>query len=93
LPRRLGLSKRLCLSLFAGIAWALWKNRNKMAIEKHFPNSLDAVLHMIANFVKMWAELLKETDRAKTREMTQSLSDRMKMKACYTGPFTDIIVM
>jgi hypothetical protein len=48
---------------------------------------------MIANFVKIWAELLKETDRAKTREMTQSLSDRMKMKACYTGPFTDIIVM
>jgi hypothetical protein len=64
-----------------------------MTIEKRFPNSPDVVLHMITNFVKIWAELLKETDRAKMREMAQSLSDWMKIKVCYTGPFTDIIVM
>jgi len=79
--------------LFAGIAWAMWKNRNKMAIEKRFPNSPDAVMHMIANFVQMWADLLKENDRAKMREMAQSLSDWMKMKACYTGPYRDIEVL
>ena len=68
------------------------KNRNKMAIEQQFPNSPDAVIHMIANFVQMWADLLKENDRAKMREMAQSLSDWMKMKACYT-PYTDIEVL
>lgn len=68
LSKRLGLSKRLCLMLFAGIAQALWLNRNKMAIEKRFPNSPDVVLRMILNFVQIWAELLKETDRAKMRD-------------------------
>ena len=41
LPRRLGISKRLCLTMFAGLAWAIWKNRNKMAIEKCLPLNPD----------------------------------------------------
>jgi hypothetical protein len=63
-----------------------------MAIEKLFPNSPDAVIHMIANFVQMWSELLKETNIAKMRGMAQSLSDWMKLKACCTEPYTDIVV-
>jgi len=36
LPRRLGIPKRVCFSFsFAGLAWAIWKNMNKMAIKKN----------------------------------------------------------
>lgn len=69
MPRKMGVPKRLCLFLFAAIAWTLSKNRNKMAIEKCFPNSPDMVLHMIVNFMQMWSELLKESDRVKMRAM------------------------
>jgi hypothetical protein len=34
LPRRLGIPQRIVIFFFAGLAWAIWKNRNKMAIEK-----------------------------------------------------------
>jgi hypothetical protein len=64
-----------------------------MAIEKLFPNNPDAVIHMISNFLQMWADLLKETDRAKMRETAQSLSEWMKTKACSMGPYTDIVVL
>lgn len=36
LPRRLGIPKRLCFIFFAGLAWAMWKNRYRMAIEKDY---------------------------------------------------------
>jgi hypothetical protein len=33
------------LFVFAGIAWALWRSRNKTAIERHFPsNPLEVIL-------------------------------------------------
>jgi len=36
LPRRLGIPKHVCFSFsFAGLAWAIWKNMNKMAIKKN----------------------------------------------------------
>jgi hypothetical protein len=81
--RKLGSSKCSCLTLFAGIAWALWKNRNNP----------DAVIHMISNFLQMWADLLKETARAKMREMAQYFSEWMKTKAWYMGPYTYIVVL
>ena len=31
--------KRIALFLFAGLAWGLWTNRNRMAIERIFPSS------------------------------------------------------
>jgi hypothetical protein len=34
LPRRIGVPERLVLLFFASFTWTIWKNRNKMAIEK-----------------------------------------------------------
>jgi hypothetical protein len=39
LPRRLGIPQRIALFLFAGLAWNIWKNRNKMAKKKVSSNS------------------------------------------------------
>jgi hypothetical protein len=33
-PRRLGIPQRIVFFFFVGLAWAIWKNRNKMGIEK-----------------------------------------------------------
>lgn len=39
LQNKFGANKSLALFIFAGFMWALWKNRNKMAIEKKFPKA------------------------------------------------------
>lgn len=93
LPRRLGVPKRLVLGFFAGVAWAVWKNRNKMAIEKNFPVSPDAVIHMAINFVQMWAELCRESDRSKMRNMASCLPDWMNQKSRCEGHRSDIVML
>lgn len=67
LPRRLGVPKRLCLTFFAGLAWMLWKNRNRMAIEKIFPSNPDAVIHEAFNLMQMWIGIQKEADKPRCR--------------------------
>lgn len=71
LPRRLGIPKRLCFTFFAGLAWSVWKNRNKMAIEKIFSTNPDVVIHAALNSMQMWIELQKEADKRKMKEMVQ----------------------
>lgn len=64
-----------------------------MAIEKLFPNSPDAVIHTIVNFMQTWADLQKESDKAKMKAVAQSLSDWMLKKEQCAGPFSDIVVI
>lgn len=83
LPRRLGFSKRLCFAFFASLAWAMWKNRNKMAIEKDFPSNPEAVIHTALNFMQIWIDLQKESDKNKM-ELVQGLTgwmDKEKMSS------------
>lgn len=47
---------------FGVIAWNLWKNRNKMAIEKKFDKSTDAILFKIVNDMQRWKVLLKSKE-------------------------------
>ena len=92
-PRRLGISKKLCFTLFAGVTWAIWKNRNKMAIEKRFPNSPDVVIHSAINLLQTWTDLQRESDRAKMKEMVQSLSDWMVKKDHSINSLSDVMVI
>jgi hypothetical protein len=63
MSHNLSLPYELGLFLFAGIAWALWRSRNKMAIEKSFPTSpLDVIWSGII-FVQKWSVLLKEPEQ------------------------------
>lgn len=86
------MPKRLCFTPFAGVAWAIWRNRNKMAIEKVFVTSPDEVIHSAIHFLQMWTDLHKEKDRIKMKGMVQSLSDWMMKKEGYSGPCSDIVV-
>jgi len=59
--------------LFAGIPWALWNTRNKMAIEHITPRSPLQVFHHGIIFVQKWCQLLKATDQDKMREVVERL--------------------
>jgi len=93
MTRRLGIPKRLCFAFFAGLAWAIWRNRNKMAIEKLFPLNPDVVIHAAVNFVQIWADLNKEGEAVKMKGMAQRLSNWMHKKDCFNGPYSNIAIM
>jgi hypothetical protein len=46
------LPSHLLIFLFAGIAWALWTARNKMAIEKHFPKAPSEVMYVAISLLQ-----------------------------------------
>jgi hypothetical protein len=58
-----GVSYKLGLFVFAKVAWALWKSRNKMAIEKRFPSHPLVIIRSGIVFVQKWRLLLKEADQ------------------------------
>jgi len=93
MPRRLGVTKKLCFAFFAGLAWAIWKNRNKMAIEKNLPINPDAVIHMAINFLNMWADLHNEADKVKMVEMARYLENWMTWKKSFEGHCSDIMII
>ena len=42
---RLGVPQRLVFFCFVGMTWAIWKNRDEMAIEKKSISNLDVVIY------------------------------------------------
>ena len=64
---------RFSMLLFAGIPWALWNTRNKMAIEHITSRSPLQVFHHGIIFVQKWCQLLKATDQDKMREVVERL--------------------
>jgi len=69
--------KRFTIFLFAGIAWALWVNRNKMAIEKSFPKDPLQVLYSGISFLQKWRPLLKQADRDDMMKILEVLKSVM----------------
>jgi hypothetical protein len=64
---------RLILCVFAGFAWAIWTNRNKMAIQLKFPKSPSDIMYTAVSFLQKWSILLKEDDR----DRIQQVKDRI----------------
>jgi hypothetical protein len=73
MPRRLGVLRRLVLCFFAALTWAIWKNRNKMAIQTVFPSNPDVVLFNAITFLQMWRELMKDVDKIHLSKMVEGL--------------------
>ena len=67
------LPKRFTMFLFSGLAWALWKTRNKMAIEHIYPTQAMQVLHLGVSFMQKWRPLLKASDQEKMKEVVDRL--------------------
>ena len=79
--------------MFAGLAWAIWKNRNKMAIEKCFPLNPDGIIHMAIIFLQMWADLHKESDKNKMKGMVQCIADWMSQKKGVEESCSEIVMI
>jgi len=61
------------LFLFAGIAWSIWPTRNKMAIEKTFPNNPIDVIYSGVSFVQKWWRLLNPVDQEKLAGVVEAM--------------------
>lgn len=55
--------KDLGLSVFAGLLWAIWRTRNKIAIEKKFPKSPTETLLYGSSFLQKWEVLQKGEEK------------------------------
>lgn len=65
--------KSLGLFIFAGLMWAIWRTRNKMAIEKIFPRKPIETLLYGLSFLQKWEILLKEEDKRSAEQTRETL--------------------
>jgi hypothetical protein len=61
--------------MFAGLAWGMWRSRNKMAIEKKVSSNPLGVIRSGINFVQKWSPKLKEPDQ----ELLAKVLDRVQV--------------
>jgi hypothetical protein len=69
----MNIAYRLQLFVFAGLAWALWNSRNKMAIEKKFPKNPLDIIRSGVTFVQRWSPKLKESDQEIVTKMVDKV--------------------
>jgi len=72
------LTIRLTLFIFAGFAWAIWNNRNKMAIENKFPKAPSDIIYVALSFLQKWSVLLKEEGRQRILQVEDEILRWMK---------------
>jgi hypothetical protein len=73
LSQMFGTNMCLGFFFFAGFTWAIWKARNKMAIERSFPNNPIDIVYSGLSFVQSWRRLLKPTDQDKLMKSVEVL--------------------
>ena len=89
LPSKLNILQNIGIFFFAGFTWALWKIRNKMAIEKKFPNPTDVVFSGIS-FLQKWEALLKGERAAKVDQVLRNLMTTVSLRD-QVGVVSDIV--
>jgi hypothetical protein len=67
------LPTRLILFVFAGFTWAIWTNRNRMAIQHEFPEYSSNIMYSAVTFMQKWSILLKEADRVRTKQVKDNI--------------------
>jgi hypothetical protein len=61
--------------MFAAMSWTLWTTRNKMVIEKVFPqHASDSIFKMLV-FLQLWYPLCRQQDRERVDGMLWALQD------------------
>jgi len=82
---------RLSLFLFAGIAWSIWRTRNKMAIEKVFPQNPIDVVYLGISYVQKWWRLLKPADQEKLSNAADTMRGWLQGYNPISAVATDIV--
>lgn len=86
---KFGANKLVALFIFAGFMWATWRKRNKMTIEKTFPESPSEVLLYEFLFCRS-GSLLKEGDRAKLDQARRKVLNSLHNLRPADTPATDV---
>jgi hypothetical protein len=92
-PRRLGIPQRIVFFFFVGLAWAIWKNRNKMGIEKVFPSYPAMVIYKSIKFLQMWGDLVKENDQGTMKNLVKCLEDWIRKKIDIPDVCSDVVFL
>jgi hypothetical protein len=69
LRRGFGVSYQLGLACFAGLSWAIWTVRNKISMQKKFPNSPIDVVYYALSFIQKWKSLMRPLEKTKVELM------------------------
>lgn len=67
------LPSKLIMSLFARFTLVPWISKNKMTIEKRFPNAPADVIYIALSCMPKWNILLKEVDREWIHQVTDEI--------------------
>jgi hypothetical protein len=78
---------------FVGLAWAIWKNRNKMGIEKVFPSYPAMVIYKTIKFLQMWGDLIKENDQGTMKNLVKCLEDWIRKKIDIPDVCSDVVFL
>jgi hypothetical protein len=88
---KLDTSFKLSIFVFAGVAWAIWKTRNKMAIENIYPANPLEVIYSGIMFVQSWRPRLKGSDQGKVSEILEKMQDWLRHYIPATVHLSDIV--
>ena len=82
---------RLKFFIIVGVTWAIWRSRNKMAIEKLFPkNPLDVIRSGVA-YVQKWRPLLGASVQANIAILGEKMKMWFQNHSPSNGSILDIV--
>jgi hypothetical protein len=71
LPVKFGTSFQTGFTCFAGLAWALWTTRNKITIQKMFPEKSIIVVYNALSYIQKWRVQMKPLEKNSAMELTK----------------------
>lgn len=85
------LSNSFRMYIIAGFVWAMWCNRNKMAIEKK-SEQLKMILYGFISYMQRWELMLKPKDQVKLKKMLDSLNNWLQEPGSGGGVITEEVI-
>jgi type III secretory pathway component EscR len=76
IPRKFGVGKQLGMACFASVALAVLITRNKMCIERVFPNKSLDVVYLALSFMQKWRVLMQSSQKT----LVESMIKKMQVK-------------
>jgi hypothetical protein len=83
--------KHVNLFIFEGMSWAIWRARNKMAIEKSFPKTPLEVIWSGISFVQKWRLLLNEAEQTEIDGLGMKMKTWLDNFLPSEAPVSDIV--
>jgi hypothetical protein len=93
LPVKFGTSFQTGFTCFAGLAWALWTTRNKISIQKMFPEKSIIVVYNALSYIQKWRVQMKPLEKNSAMELTKRVMDNAKESVPNSVNLSDVGVI